>query len=351
MNCLEAETYISALCDAESVPPAAAQHIAGCSNCLKILDNYSTMGAKLRVAAALEERDLPSLILQPPFRRFHFLLARVSVPRFALAGLLASVVLASVATSLVLAQSKPLWFQFAYGFGQNPQNYNVAQKGYDQSGSLMGKVNGTLVSARTRIQMESISADDVVLRVRAVVAGLEPMAGGFKVRSAAESISMSKIQTVHYRPGQSLAIPVEGGGTIFLKGEVLDHQPQIAFGSPLKPASTELDIRWPVLTSGDRIIGEMRGASSLVNTPDSVITFGCGLEGVFIFALTPFPGSVKAEANWGEIMFKTEGKSYRLLTAAPTTGGDQPQTVWVRHDAATNTGRPALYLGTDPMPR
>ena len=72
-----------------------------------------------------------------------------------------------------------------------------------------------------------------------------------------------------------------------------------------------------------------------------------GTNGTYRFALHPFPGAVEGEANWGEITFKLAEQEYRLMAAAPMTGGDQPRTVWVRREAASG-GRVALGAGPTP---
>ena len=302
------------------------------------------------MAAALQQHEIPDLRFRPARNHLHFVWARVPVPRFALAGLLASLVLAMVTASLVLAQTRPLWFQFAYGFQEDPQFYKVARKGYDEPVALMGMVNGTPVGAKLRIHVESISTDGVVLRIRAVSAGLEPTPQGFKFApELTKDVSLGGISTIIYKPGQLLTIPVEGGGTLYLKGDVLDHEPQIAFGLPLEPSSTEIVLRWPVLTSGNQLIGDLRGASSVANISDSGIRFGCGQRGVFTFALRSFPGAVKAEANWGEVTFNLDGRFYRLMATAPITSGEQPRTVWVRHDPDDRESAP--FLGSAPLPK
>jgi anti-sigma factor RsiW len=49
----DAAEYISALCDGETIPPAAAQHIATCRDCEARLGDYLAMGVDLRRTASL----------------------------------------------------------------------------------------------------------------------------------------------------------------------------------------------------------------------------------------------------------------------------------------------------------
>ena len=67
---------------------------------------------------------------------------------------------------------------------------------------------------------------------------------------------------MHYRPGQQLAIPIEGGGAVYLKGEVYEQQPKIAFDIPLEPPSNQLSMRGPVLISEGRVLAGMSGGGA-----------------------------------------------------------------------------------------
>jgi hypothetical protein len=348
---MESEVYVSALYDGESVPPDAARHISQCENCQRILTDFSKLGAELRLAAALQATELPPL--QVPGRRslLQFLGTRIAIPRFALAGLVACIVLAGATAALVHAQNRPLWFQFAYSLNKDSQfPYCVAKAGYDNSGATMtASANGAPEGAAVRVQVESISSGDVALRVRAIQPRFETTSTGTRLLPSDRKISLDGIPVVHYRPGETLIIPIEGGRSLYLKGEVVDHQPQIAFGVPLEPPAEQMVVRSAVLMNGERLIGNFAGASSTANNEDAVIAM-TGQNGAFLFGLKPFPGAVEGQANWGELTFSLDGENYRLLAAAPITSGDQPRVVWVRHDA--NEGAPySAGIGARPMPK
>ncbi len=351
MNCKEAEVYVSALYDGEQIPRTGAQHIAACESCRRILDDYSRMGAELRLAATIEAVQLPPLKLAPRRRPFDFLWRRVSVPRFALAALIACLVLATAVVSVVRAQSRPLWFEFGYGLHESGAvfHYTVAKQGYDDTQATLGFLDGAPVAAALRVKVESVSGDDVVLRCRAVPAKMEVNSAGATLLGRPEGgVPLDAAPTVHYKPGESLAIPIEGGGTLYLKGDVLDHQPRIAFGFPLEPASDKLVLRSPVLTSSDQVIAEINGATAIATDETQSVNLGTDSNSSYTFALRQFPGAVQGEVNWGEITFKLAGKNYRLVAAAPITGGDQPRPVWVRRDAQS-LGE--VSLGAGPIPK
>jgi len=137
-----------------------------------------------------------------------------------------------------------------------------------------------------------------------------------------------KMQPFTYVPGKTLEIPIEGGGTLTLRGEVVDHQPKIAWGLPLEPCPGQLLMRSPVLVQGDQVIADLAGGSATAGD-DSQILINSGEAGEFRIGLRQFPGSVEGEVNWGQLKFKLDGKDYLLTAGAPICGGEQPQKVWV----------------------
>lgn len=359
MNCSECDVYVSALYDGEPIPPEAAQHIAQCGSCRRTFSDYSLMSAELRLAATVASAPLPLLELPPvKHNRAQFLWRRVSVPRFALAALIACLIVATAATSLMRAQPQRRWFQFGFMMQPvgEPFSYTVAKNGYDDTHAMLQSVNGEPVAIALRLKVEEISSDDVLLRCRAVPARVKATAAGVTLLGGPEGgISLNGVADVHYRPGESLAIPIEGGGTLFLKGEVTDHQPNIAFGSPLEPLRGKLVVRSPVLTAGNELIGQMSASASADDQAEKAqgVMFNTDAHGVFTFSLRPFPGAVQGKATWGEIKFRLDGKDYSLMAAAPITGGDQPRPVWVRHDSQSDwaAGCGTICLGAGQLPQ
>lgn len=340
MTCLDAERYVSALYDGEPIPSDAARHIAECGSCRLVLNDYSNMGAEMRLAAAIQTSPLPSL--PPPSRRtlWQFLKASVRVPRFAIASLIGCLLIATAAAVALHAQSRPLWFQFAYGLQENPQfDYKVVQAGFEDGGGMIGLLNGSVRGVGVRVRIESISSEDVALRIRAVPSK------GMSIGLADVPRSLAGVPITHYKPGDNLSVAMEGGGVIYLQGKVFDHQPKIAFGLPLEPEADQLFVRSPVLTAEGRLIGQSSGSNASSPRDGAVILNT--KEGKFTFALKQFPGAVEAKANWGQIAFKIADVRYRLVAAAPITGGDQPAKLWVRRDDADGS---VEYLGSGSSP-
>lgn len=280
----------------------------------------------------MESDTLPRLELPRRWRAHDFLLHRVRVPRFALAALVVSVVAAGASVSFVRAQQRPLWFQFGYTLDPDSpiSHYRVAKPGFDETGASMMTVNGALRSTALRIRVDSVSNNDVVLRCRAVTANVEPTANGGTLRPLQE-LPLNDAPAVHYKPGQQLAIPIEGGGAVYLKGDVYEQQPKIAFGVPLEPLPGQLVMRGPVLISERHVLADFSGGGATAQ-PGTAVTLAAGNHGTFLFALAPFPGSVQGQVEWGQLTFTTAGRSFHLVAAAPLASGEQPRSVWVRYD-------------------
>lgn len=343
MTCIEAEPYVSAVCDGEPIPLEGAEHISTCTSCRATMAEYARIGTELRMTAAMDSRPVPGLELPPRRRVFDFVWHRVQVPRFALAALIVAVIVAGVSVRLVSAQQKPLWFQFGYTLDPDEtiSTYQVAKAGFDQPGGMMMMVHGAPLSLALRIKVESVSADDVVLRCRAVSGKMEVI-GNTQTWRPRNDLPLNGAPAVHYRPGQQLAIPIEGGGSVYLKGDVYDQQPKIAFGVPLEPPSDQLSMRGPVLISGDRVLAELSGGGATAQTGWAVI-LGAGNDGTFHFALRPFAGSVQGQMEWGQMTFTLDGRPFHLVAAGPLATGEQPRPVWVRNDPTPAQGK---FIGT-----
>lgn len=206
-------------------------------------------------------------------------------------------------------------------------------------------------SAALRIKIEKIASDEVVFRARAVPAPVEAPDAATRRIGSLGPLRMDGAPALRYRPGEDLMIPIEGGGAVYVRGQVRDDQPRIAFGSPLIPEPDRLNLRSPALFAAEKLLGQMAGASATARSPDQAVNLYIPDEGHFTFALEPFPGAVEARAEWGSIDFELEGRSYRVLAAAPVTGGDQPRTVWVRRDETGLLRCSAACLGAGPVAR
>jgi hypothetical protein len=376
MNCQEVEPFVSMLYDGENVPAECADHIDACPDCRAKLRSYSEMGAELRLIASRmpAESGIPQGVeerMRSSERgdRFAFLRARIVVPKFAAIAAAAAVVALSASVVVVRAQSQnvPLWFQFdlapgdaQVSDGQHKLN-TVARAGYDDQLILMTPVldanHHVIVNQKhdavemrafgTHLTVSSIKDGKVQLAIRSRLYRMGDSTM-FKVK---DQLGDLEHHSFTYTPGQSLEVPVEGGGTLILRGQIADHQPKFAWGQPVEPRSDEIVLTHPVLFKGKTVLAFQDGGSASADSPDSAVSFTGEAVRVTV-ALRSFPGAVQAQANWGKLAFKVNGESYTLFSASPICGGEQPHAVWVELDAkySPSHDRPA-GIGTARLPK
>jgi len=361
MNCLEAESHVSVLYDGELAPIEAARHIEQCATCRDRLRTYSQMGAEIRLLASL---TAPVSVVSPELLRkmrskrpskLDFLWERVSMPRFAVAACVVAMLAAIPATwTIVRAQSKPLWFQFELGPKSTKTGHAIthaAKAGYDDQMAWMYVADGQDLTAG----LSRVGAHVAVKSIEDGKVQFEIVARNFgsgdrmPTPSIQKEVANLKMQTFTYIPGQNLEIPIDGGGTLILHGKVVDHQPKIAWGFPLEPDPGQLFVRSPVLTEGDRLVADLQGGTAVADDESQTVALHGPVAGPFIFGLRKFPGAVKGKANWGQLTFKIEGKSYTLTAGSPICGGEQPCTVWVALDSSPPLGhRKGAWIGGGP---
>jgi hypothetical protein len=364
MNCQEVEPFVSVLYDGENVPAECADHIDACPDCRAKLRSYSEMGAELRLIASRmpAESGIPQGVVERMRSsergdRFAFLRARMVVPKFAAIAAAAAVVALSASVVVVRAQSQnvPLWFQFdlapgdaQVSDGQHKLN-TVARAGYDDQLILMTPVldanHHVIVNQKheavemrafgTHLTVSSIKDGKVQLAIRSRLYRMGDSAM-FKVK---DQLGDLEHHSFTYTPGQSLEVPVEGGGTLILRGQIADHQPKFAWGQPVEPRPDEIVLTQPVVFKDKTVLAYFDGGST---SADSLTAnfLSTPAMGRLTIALRSFPGAVQAQANWGKLEFKVNGESYTLFSASPICGGEQPHAVWVELDTKYSPSDP-----------
>jgi hypothetical protein len=299
------------------------------------------MDVELRLLASNVSEEAPRKMPHLPqlSRRWsHTLTARVVVPRFALGVGLFAILGLSLGLAWMRAQSGGLWFQFDLSDAEKHAKVGfLTQAGDDWTGGFV--TAGAHQKIGIRVKALDVQKDLVRLSVKARV--FEPAPGseegkvanptsGSLSREVADRI-FAKItpQEFDYVPGQTLEIPVEGGGKILLGGEVLKLRPSIsAVWCPVILLPDEIVLSKPALVRSNEFLGEIGGSAS-ARGEKSAIAICVPPLGAFVFALKPFHGAVLGEAEFGEASFNMGGDEYRLFSATPITGGTQPREIWV----------------------
>lgn len=292
------------------------------------------MGAELKLAASRAEEILsgPEWLRSsspcPRLLNARALTARVMVPRFALGLGIIAILALSVGLTLVRAQTRARWFEFQLYPADRPDfetlRPDVVQAGYRQPRGWLwlGHYVGAMAS------VSEIQHGRVRLAVRA---------RRYENHPGPEVVErdLGKLQGHEYVyvPGETLEIPIEGGGKLVLKGEVFDQQPKLAWGFPIEPGPDQMVLTHAALIRDKKeVLFSPSGASGMVGRDHAIFIYVPG-EGSFTFALQPFKGASTGEASWGELRFTIDGHDYCLLSGSPITGGDQPHAVWVLRNA------------------
>jgi len=109
VNCEQVEEYISALCDAQKIPPAAAEHIGGCQTCQLGLREYALIGVELRRLASLESPDAATFVLAKTLSLRAKWLEKgrqsMRIPKFVFALMLVAMVILSSGVLIFIAGS------------------------------------------------------------------------------------------------------------------------------------------------------------------------------------------------------------------------------------------------------
>ena len=339
MNCSEVETFVSVLYDGEPVPVEVANHVDGCPNCHARLRSYSQIGAELRLMASRQ----PNLVSPPAHLR-----AWVLVPRFAVVLVAAALIAASASIVALRAQiqKQPLWFEYLVSVkGAGPAfMHQAAQAGYDHGFVLWAE--GKQVFG-VHVAIFEVKQGNVQLGIRARRLTTAEAANGYWAK---KELGDLQNHAFTYAPGQTLGIPVEGGGTLVLNGLVVDHRPVIAGDLPGEPRPDQLVLCWPLVVSHGAILANFEGGTSVAEGPDSGGRIYIPGTGQIVIALRPFPGAVAGEANWANLNFRWQGEPYTVRTASPLTGDDQPRPVWVALDSKYKPRYgDHLELGTAPL--
>lgn len=330
MICDDAAEYVSALCDGETIPPAAAQHIGSCADCQARLTDYLALGVELRRAASLELADaVPSRSWTKPQNRVAAWWQKGSrtmrIPRLAFAGLIAGVLV--LASALAVNKSRAqntgsVILLTVAGPNLPPSDCPISMVDKDQSPYWSWKIGGRPVALKIRLLARDGGRVRFAIRTRIYNPGDDM--GAF----TRDADPLARLQEVWFEPGESLKVDVPEVGTLILKGEWFDHMPIMGF---LDPGPTELRLGSPLLLKDKRVVGDLSsniGGYYSQDTPDWAMAFYIPGEGRFYLAELPMKGSVEAHVAFSRITFEEGGHSWELVNGVPVCRADH---VWILH--------------------
>ncbi len=337
-TCNDAAEYVSALCDGETIPPAAAQHIAACPECQARLSDYLALGVELRRNASLElgAAALPSRPWTLPQNRAAAWWRKgrgtMRIPRLAFAVLIAGIVVlaSTLAVNKVRAHATGSVVLLAAAGPDGPlMDCPLSTVDPNQATcSWYGKAGSRLLAYKVNLLSRDGDRVRLAIRTRTWLSG-ENLSAFTRDRDPAAQLTQ-----VWFEPGQSLKVKVPQVGTLTFTGNWIDHVPLLG---ELDPGPGELRFGRPLLLKDDAVVGDMAsviGGFFSMDDQDRAAAFYIPGQGRFLIAQVPMQGAVEAHVAMGRISFQEDGHSWEIVNGVPVSRADH---LWVLHQA--NFGR------------
>jgi hypothetical protein len=339
VNCELVEEYISALCDGQRIPHAAAQHIGTCQRCQSELSEYATIGAELRRLASIDEA-VPvarvgwkeETVKNTDWWQKGF--ATMKIPRLAFGGMLIAIIALSSGLVMVRARAGAATARFLELEYRLPPTGTphicVMRADGSQKDNLCNFVShgrGGLFLVNTRLIANSGDRAQLGIRAKYI-----PGAGEADVNYTEALFKDIPEKVLSIEPGDKREIQVAGLGAVEVEGKYLDHIPPLVFlpQETLDPNPKEFRIVAPVLVRDNEAIVNCGVGSSIdTRSPDATLMLYAPGEGRYLISAIPFDGAVEGTVHLGQITFSLEGHTYLLLTSMPITVSEH---VWVKHE-------------------
>ncbi len=335
MICAEAAEFVSALCDGEIIPPAAAEHIGTCSTCQGQLRDYLAMGVELRRAASLEQSaPVPARTWTRPQNPLTAFLQKgwgtMRIPRLAFAAMITGIVALvctlavvkvganSTGTVVLLNAVGPdgtLW-----PCPLSTQDTNPACDWYGKMGSQ---------NLAYRVRLLSRDGNRVLLAIRTRTYSKGDDLSSF----TRDADPATKVTEIWFVPGEQSKMDVADVGTLTLTGEWMDHKPILISprGTDLSPGPGEIRIVSALLLKDKTVAGDLAGLSGAINPtddPNQALGIYMPGQGRFLLSQLPMNGAVEAYVELGRVSFEEGGHAWEFVAGAPISRADR---IWVLH--------------------
>jgi len=347
MTCNEAAEFVSALCDGERIPAAAAAHMGDCEDCQTRLREYITLGAEMRREASLEmERESRAMGWEVKRRSISTLWQKgwetMRIPRLVFGALV--IALIAMGSGWTLSKVK------AHASGdvvllhvergdEKKSDFTAAlslvDKKYDRCATMWGDFSDPSRRIMYGYQIQILGREDnrVRLGVKAMSFPAVQNNQGFGATMSIDALDHSPQKEVLFTPGEASKVEIPGFPALTLHGEWTDHLPPPMSLNPnnskLDPGPMELRIQSPVLLRDKKLVGDWEGGGASVDQADQGVDFAMKDVGRFIFALHPLQGGIKGRIQGSRITFQSKGHSYTLLSAVYVARGED---IWVLYD-------------------
>lgn len=340
MKCKEAAEFVSALCDGETIPRSAAEHIGECEVCHARLKEYAEMGAELRRVASLKTMEEARVRAWGSSERA--VLSRwwkgwgtMRIPKLVFALLLVTIAVLGSSLAIVKARAH------TKGTVLMLTAKTADSKTVRCSLSLEDKNSARCASM----------FDDRVYGFRAVSNDGDRVELGVRMGvSAVGALNYTNVDGLPeklywLRPGEKLEIEVPGAGPMVVTGELMDHMPALVandLGEQMDPKPDELRFVSPLLLRGNEVVSDLQGATAIATEKYEGIQFYSPREGLFHVSLSPLEGAVEGRITMSRVSFDLDGQSYMFLLAVPVARGEH---IWILRDASYKPSSDTLRQG------
>jgi hypothetical protein len=329
MKCEEAAEFVSALCDGETIPRAAAAHIGDCQTCRTRLSEYAQMGAELRRVASMEAEETRTPLWQQAQRITPHWWQKgwetMRIPRFAFALLLVAIVVLGSSLTIMKVrahtQGKVLLLTAKTTSGGTLRCLLSIED--EHSSSCRHEEANDKAVGLYGFRFISKDGDRVQLGVRAQ--------RGTNLGFSTADVDKLPETPYWFQPGETLKIDVPGEGPMAVTGEWLDYMPpsfSAAMGARLDPDPGELRFYSPVLLRGKELLCDFGSMNVSGTGDDQGIELYSPHDGRYEISLSPLEGAVEGRIDASRISFELNGQPYKILTGAPIARADR---LWVLH--------------------
>ena len=333
MRCDDASEFVSAIFDGEAVPLQAAEHMAHCADCQKLLKCYAEMGATLRSHGSLiiAEPVLDRTWLTTRNNSLTWLekgLQMMRIPRIAFACLV--LLLIGLGSRLALVEVRAhedgpiLLLKLTPAHGDSVQCFvPMTNTDHENCGGLAQIDQSNLFYSLKAIKKDG---DRVLLSIRSKVDPIGPAEFGPETAS-----TLPETQS-WFTPGETLSLPNTGELKLALTGQWTDHIPVAGGeGQLLDPAPNEIKLNSPLLLKNKKLVGDMENATAHADQPGDGVSLYFPGEGRFIFSLAPITGAIETKVQLNRVSFESNGQNYILVSGTPIS---RTGNIWVLHEAA-----------------
>lgn len=333
MKCAQTTEFISALCDGETIPRAAAEHIGQCEVCRDRLKDYSEFGAELRRVASLESMDETQVrnwgkterTVQSWWSRGW---EAMRIPRLVFASLLLVIVVLSSTLAILKARAQTEGAVLMLTAKTADGGTTRCALSLDHKNSA--SCTWMTVDRAYGLGVLATNGGRVELGVRTGVTAEFTSASGLFRREDFEKLPAKQYW---FQPGETLEVDIPDAGTMVVTGELMDHMPALALSpsEQMDPKPDELRFVSPVLLSGTEVVCDLQGATAIVTKKGHGIELYAPGEGLFHISLSPLQGAVEGRITVSRVSFQLDGQSYKFLLAAPVARGEH---IWILRDAS-----------------